>query len=173
MGKKERNKRKGWKWCVAYELWCVCKVLSDDVISTEWNTVSRDNGMMNIIPASLLISWPTVIIKNDPGSIHVPTLISVSWPTVSPLRLTFTWWGCCGLCQGHKPVEFAHPFFSVLVSISVFMALSTVFHFINSPDTLCFSLCSSDLISALLVFSTNLLWKSPSALIYWFVVDWA
>ena len=26
------------------------------------------------------------------------------------------------------------PFYSVLVSISVFMALSTVFHFINSPD---------------------------------------
>ena len=26
------------------------------------------------------------------------------------------------------------PFYSVLVSISVFMALSAVFHFINSPD---------------------------------------
>ena len=26
------------------------------------------------------------------------------------------------------------PFYSVLVSISVFMALSTVFHFIHSPD---------------------------------------
>ena len=28
------------------------------------------------------------------------------------------------------------PFYSVLVSISVFMALSTVFHSINSPDNL-------------------------------------
>ena len=26
------------------------------------------------------------------------------------------------------------PFYSVLVSVSVFMALSTVFHSINSPD---------------------------------------
>ena len=26
------------------------------------------------------------------------------------------------------------PFYSVLVSVSVFMALSTVFHFINSAD---------------------------------------
>ena len=26
------------------------------------------------------------------------------------------------------------PFYSVLVSISIFMALSTVFHFVNSPD---------------------------------------
>ena len=31
------------------------------------------------------------------------------------------------------------PFYSVLVSISVFMALSTVFHSINSPDSSPFS----------------------------------
>ena len=24
--------------------------------------------------------------------------------------LTFTWWGCCGLCFYHKPTEFAHSF---------------------------------------------------------------
>ena len=48
------------------------------------------------------------------------------------------------------------PFYSVLVSISVFMALSAV----NSP----FSDCSSSLISALLVISTTYLlqpWYSP------------
>ena len=31
------------------------------------------------------------------------------------------------------------PFYSVLVSISVFMALSTVFHSVNSPDNSPFS----------------------------------
>ena len=31
------------------------------------------------------------------------------------------------------------PFYSVFVSISVFMALSTVFHSINSPDNSLFS----------------------------------
>ena len=46
-------------------------------------------------------------------------------------------------------------FHSVLVSISVFMALSTVFHSINSPDNSpFFSLRYSGLISALLVLST-------------------
>ena len=35
------------------------------------------------------------------------------------------------------------PFYSVLVSISVFVALSTVFHSINSPDNSSFSLCKS------------------------------
>ena len=45
-----------------------------------------------------------------------------------------------------------------LVSISVFMALSTVFHSINPPDnSLVFSLCSSRLISASLVLSTTYL----------------
>ena len=31
------------------------------------------------------------------------------------------------------------PFYSVLVFISVFMALSTIFHYINSPDNSPFS----------------------------------
>ena len=48
----------------------------------------------------------------------------------------------------------AIPFYSVLMSISVFMAFSIVFHSINSPDNSTFSLCSSNFISALLVLST-------------------
>ena len=35
--------------------------------------------------------------------------------------------------------SFPTPFYSVLESVSVFMALSTVFHFINSPDNSLFS----------------------------------
>ena len=47
------------------------------------------------------------------------------------------------------------PFYSVLVSISVFMALSTVFHSINSPDNSPFShSVLPGLVSALLVLST-------------------
>ena len=45
------------------------------------------------------------------------------------------------------------PFYSVLVPISVFMTLSTVFHSINSPDST-FSFCSSGLISACSVLLT-------------------
>ena len=48
--------------------------------------------------------------------------------------LTLTLWGCYGLCLRHKPTERAHSFYSGLVSVSVFIALSTVFHSINSPD---------------------------------------
>ena len=54
------------------------------------------------------------------------------------------------------------PFFSVLVSISVFMALSTVFYSITSHDNCVFSLCSSGLISVLLALSTIYLFMKVS-----------
>ena len=54
-----------------------------------------------------------------------------------PSGVTFTWWGCYSLCLRHKPTELAHSFCSGLVSVSVFMALSTVFHSMNSPDLSC------------------------------------
>ena len=60
----------------------------------------------------------------------------------------------------HKPTELAHSFYSVLVPISVVMAFSPVFHFINSPDV--FSLSSSGLISALLVLSSVYLFMKVS-----------
>ena len=82
--------------------------------------------------------------------------------------LTFSWWECGGSCLRHKPTELAHSFDAVLVSVSVFVALSTVFHSINSADNfLAFPLCSSGLFAALLVLSTTYLFMtvSPSALI--------
>ena len=55
------------------------------------------------------------------------------------------------------------PFYSV-VSVSVFLALSTVFHSMNSPDDFLLSHAPLPVFfSALLVLST--IWKSPSALI--------
>ena len=43
--------------------------------------------------------------------------------------LTFSWRRCNGLCLRYKPTELAHFFFySVLVSVSAVMAISTVFH---------------------------------------------
>ena len=51
-----------------------------------------------------------------------------------PHGLTFKWWGCCGLCLWHKPTELDHSFLFSPCVFSVFIALSTVFHYINSPD---------------------------------------
>ena len=67
------------------------------------------------------------------------------------------------------------PFYSVLVTVSVFMVLSTVFHSINSPDNS--PLPYSVLLILILPYGffqlCISLGKSPSALIYSFVVDWA
>ena len=46
------------------------------------------------------------------------------------------------------------PLYSVLLSVSVFMALSNVFHSINSPENSAFSHFFSGLIFALFVLST-------------------
>ena len=92
----------------------------------------------------------------------------VPLPLLRPRGLTFTWWGCCGLCQRHKPTELAHPFHSVLMSVYVFMTLSTVFHFMHSPDN---TPLSHSVFPVLILpyWSFQLyvsLRKSPSALIY-------
>ena len=53
-------------------------------------------------------------------------------------------------------------FHSVIVFVSVVIALSTVFHSVNSPDNLRLSHCSSDLVSVLLVLSTIYLFMKVS-----------
>ena len=53
----------------------------------------------------------------------------------SPHELTFTWWGCCGFRFWYKPTELAHSFLFSSGVWSIFMALSTAFHSINSPDS--------------------------------------
>ena len=82
--------------------------------------------------------------------------LSYVWVTAgSPSR-----GGDVTVCVWHKPAELAHSFWFFLVSVSVFMALSTVFHSINSPDNTPLSLCSFGLFSALLVLlTTNLFMK--------------
>ena len=76
---------------------------------------------------------------------------------------SFTWWGCCGLCFWHEPTELSHSF----LSMSVFMAPSTVFHSVKSPDN---SPLSHYVLPVLLLpyrsFQLYIsLQKSPSALI--------
>ena len=64
------------------------------------------------------------------------------------------------VCDINQP-SLPTPFYSVLVSISVFVAISTVFHSINSPDNSPVSdSVFSGLISASLVLSTEYLFLS-------------
>ena len=73
-----------------------------------------------------------------------------------PRGLTFTWWWRCGLCLWHKPTELAH--FLLFCSCACFCLYGS-FNCISfhkfSRQLPAFSLCSSGLISALLVLSTS------------------
>ena len=69
-------------------------------------------------------------------SAHIPSksaqnCLSEVLSTEVPRGLTFTCWDVT--VYVNQP-SLPTPLYSVLVSISVFMFLSTVFHFINSPD---------------------------------------
>ena len=82
-----------------------------------------------------------------------------------PRRLTFTWWGCCGLRFWYKPTELAHSFLFCFCVYFCLYGLSTVFHSINPPDN---SPLSHSVLPVLLLpyWSFQLcisLWKSPSA----------
>ena len=144
---------------------------------------NRVNGSWNIIRINIFVTGVGGGYKNALGACTVqkagvipdPTTVALNMIFVPcscllyrcPHRLAFSWWGCYVLYLRHKPTKLAHSFHSVLVSVSVSMVLSTVFHSINSPNN------SSLSHSVLLVlfqpyWSFRLyisLWKSPSVLI--------
>ena len=72
-----------------------------------------------------------------------------------PRVLTFTWWGCCGLCFLHKPNELAHSF---LFCFCAYLCIHGPFNCVSihkfSRQLSVFSLCSSGFSSALSVLWT-------------------
>ena len=98
-----------------------------------------------------------------------PTIVSspsstTKCPTLSygPTRADLHVVGMLRFMSDMNQPSLPTPFHSVLVSISVFMALLTVFHSINSPDNSSFSDCSSGLISAFFVVLTTYLFMKVS-----------
>ena len=88
------------------------------------------------------------------------TVYQNAFMSVSPRSLTFTWWECYGLCLWHEPTELAH---SCLFYSCVNFSLYGPFDYISFHKFLqlsVFSLCSTGLISASLVFSSMSLSES-------------
>ena len=83
--------------------------------------------------------------------------------TPSPRGLTFTWRGCCDFCLWQKPTVLAHSF---LFCSCVCFCLDGRFNCISfhkfSRQLSAFSLCSSGLISALMVLSSIYLFMKVS-----------
>ena len=77
--------------------------------------------------------------------------------------LTFTWWGCCGLCFWHKSVEPARSFsFCSCVYFSLYGPFNCISFHKFSRQLSAFLLCSFRLISTLLVLSTRYLFMKVS-----------
>ena len=90
-------------------------------------------------------------------SVFVSVSVSAHLHAVGKLRFMF---------DSNQP-SLPTPFYSVLLSVSVLMALSTIFHSINPPHNSPFSYAVL-VVLALPYWSFQLyicLWKSPSALI--------
>ena len=72
-----------------------------------------------------------------------------------PRGLTFTWWGCGGLCFWHKPTELAHSFlFCSYAYFCLYSSFNCISFYELSRQLAAFSICSSGLTSAFLVLST-------------------
>ena len=91
-------------------------------LSLGWSFVTvvfRHGGLSSYSSLISVVSWLAALIKSPRAHLHVVGML----PFMSDIN------------QPSLPT----PFYSVLVSISVFMALSTVFRSINSPDNSPFS----------------------------------
>ena len=100
------------------------------------------NGSTAIKSHSLLELWPGWSCFSVPKALYVLTTLFLQLfaRTVRPglLALTFTWWGCCGLCPRPKPTDLTDVLFASSIFMSVFFfflyGLFNFFHSINPPD---------------------------------------
>ena len=87
--------------------WCVSSARADWLIATcHWNLGDMLNELVN---------WLWSLYGGFP-------------------QAHFSWWGCYGYVSDMNQPSLPTLFYSVLVSVSVFTTLSTVFHSVNSPD---------------------------------------
>ena len=80
-----------------------------------------------------------------------------------PRRLSFTWWGCCGLCFWHTLSKLAHSFlFCSCVCFYLYGAFNCISFSKFSRQLSTYSLCSSGLISICFTGPFNYMYISLS-----------
>ena len=100
---------------------------------------STDNHTKLIELRAAIQSVPVVALRSIevlgmfPLALSV-TLLSFMCQGSPPHGLTFTWWGCCGLCLWHKPTELARSFVFRSCVCFCLHGPSTLFHSISSPN---------------------------------------
>ena len=80
-----------------------------------------------------------------------------------PQGLTLAWWGCYSFCLWHKPTELAHScLFCSFFCLCLYGSFNCILFHKFSQQLSALSLCSSGLISAVLVLSTIYLFMKVS-----------
>ena len=138
------------------------KMICCKEIYSAWSCVTQDASVQNdMLQGDLLgmVMWYSGCVSTKwyvarRSTRHGHVLLRTSYYK-SPHGLTFTWWGCYSLCLWHKPTE---PALSFLFCSCIYFCRYGPFNCISfhkfSKKLSVFSLCSSGLISALLVLST-------------------
>ena len=86
----------------------------------------------------------TLVVNGDGFILNGKLSVLLNCYITGPHGLTFTCWGCYGLFLRHKPSVLAHSFYTVLMFISGFLAISTVFHLIKFETELTASVLKKD-----------------------------
>ena len=122
---------------------------------SQWGSCDS-NVVLSTIFSELLIPW-------QPNLVWWYIIISQSVLWKVP-GLTFSWWGCYGLCHRHELTKLAHSFlFCSCVCFCLYGPFNNVSFHKFSWQLFTFSLCSSGLNSALLVLSTIYLFIKVSS----------
>ena len=85
--------------------------------------------------------------------VHLSSAVYTTILTLPPIKTPWAHLQVVGMLQfmsNRNQLSLPIPFYSVLASVSVLMALSTVFHSINFPDNSPFPDCSSGLLLCLI-----------------------
>ena len=128
----EEGMGSGWPW--VWMSWVYLSVMSRSMLSKDWNKDTIKVGYFFPPPFSHL---------------------SLSLSFLRSHGLTFMWWECCSLRLWHKPAELAHCFlFCSCIWFCLYGPFNCILFLKFSRRLPSFSLCSSRLIFALLVFST-------------------
>ena len=141
----------------------VCQIHHNDLVIMI-NHNMQHHAVCHTIPMSLKLNWYwSKLLHNLTLFMNLHQLLQ---PLIShPCGLTFTWWGCWGLCFWHRPTKLAHSFlFCSCVCFCLYGPC--IFHFINSLNN---SLLSHSVLLVLFLpycpFNYISLWKYPSALV--------
>ena len=126
-----------WKYNTPNFYFCCFCCIPHRNTQNDGTGLSNNNLSYSFSPLIVLVWWWAYTYITSMAILEWCSLQAYpfAWSDVAVYVHCQAWWRCCSLCPWHKPTEVATPFCYVLVSVSVFVVLSTI-HSINPPNSL-------------------------------------